>query len=334
VPAARPWRLLSLAPTDADRVHGWFAPLPDVEVVLLEERSADAVHRSIVAAEIVLPDWSGALRVTAADVGVAARLAFVQSASVGLDSLDVEALTAAGIPVAHPAGINAPSVAEWCLAAALAVWRDLPAADRDVRDGRWDAFATTGRGNRELARARVGILGFGAVGSRTARLFAAIGADVAYWTRTPRSMADTDGVPWLPLEGLIGRSDVLVSNLALVPDTVGLIDAHRLALLPADAVVIDAGRGGIVDHAALLAGIRSGAIRGAAIDVFEHEPLPADSPLRAEPRILLSPHAASATRESIDRTFRFVVANIARGMRGEALEKVANGVDPVVRRRA
>lgn len=330
---ARPWRLLSLAPTDPERVRGWFAGLPDLELVLLPGRTQGAVRAAIADAELVLSDWSSALRITAGEVAAAPHLALVQSASVGLDSLDVAALTVAGIPVAHPAGLNAPSVAEWCLAAALYLWRELRSADEDVRAGRFDPFALPARGNRELAGARVGILGYGDVGSRTARLFAAIGADVAYWTRRERSPAETGGVPWLALDELVARSDVLVSNLALTAETAGLLDARRLGFLPLEAIVIDAGRGGIVDHVALLDRIRASAVRGAAIDVFELEPLPADSPLRTEPRVLLSPHAAATTRESLARIFGHVVANIGRATRGEPLEKVANGVDPIVRRR-
>jgi D-3-phosphoglycerate dehydrogenase len=180
---------------------------------------------------------------------------------------------------------------------------------------------------------RVGVLGFGAVGSRVARLFSAIGCDVAYWTRRRRALDEESGATWLPLDDLVERSDILIDNLSLTPETRGLMDAERLAALPRGAIVIDAGRGGIVDHVALLAAVETGALRGAAIDVFEEEPLPLDSPLRRSDRILLSSHAASATPQALARVFSRVSDNVRRAVAGEPVESVVNGLDPVVRRR-
>ena len=331
--SADPWILLSLAPAPADRVRGWFAATPELDIRFPEERTAEAVRAAIANAEIVLSDWSGALRVDAAEVAAAPRLAFLMSPAVGLDSVDLDALTAAGVVVANTAGLNAPSVAEWCLGAAFAVARSLVWVDRRVREGDWPQLELPERGATELAGLRVGVLGFGAVGSRVARLFAAIGCDVAYWTRHPRSSDEAAVATWLPLDELLERSDVLVDNLALAPETRGLIDASRLAALPRGAIVVDAGRAGILDHVALLAAIETGALRGAAIDVFEHEPLPADSPLRRSERILLSSHAAATTSQSIGRIFSRVAANVRRTVGGEPVEGVVNGLDPIVRRR-
>jgi phosphoglycerate dehydrogenase-like enzyme len=331
--SADPWVLLSLAPAPADRVRGWFAATPELDVRFPEERTAEAVRAAIADAEIVLSDWSGALRVGAAEVAMAPRLAFLMSPAVGLDSVDLDALTAAGVVVANTAGLNAPSVAEWCLGAAFAVARSLVWVDRRVREGDWPQLELPERGATELAGLRVGVLGFGAVGSRVARLFAAIGCDVAYWSRHPRPSDEAASAIWLPLDELLERSDILVDNLALAPETRGLIDASRLAALPRGAMVVDAGRAGVLDQVALLAAIETGALRGAAIDVFEHEPLPADSPLRRSERILLSSHAAATTSQSIGRIFGRVAANVRRAVDGEPVEGVVNGLDPMVRRR-
>lgn len=328
------WVLLSLAPVPAERVQGWFDGIDGLTIRLPEERSAAAVRAAIVDAEIVISDWSGSLRVDAAEIAVADRLAFLMSPSVGLDNLDLEALTAAGVVVANTAGLNAPSVAEWCLAAAFAVARSLAWVDREIRDGAWPQFELPERGSSELAGLRVGVLGFGAVGSRVARLFGAIGCDVAYWTRRRRTSDEEAGATWLPLDDLIERSDILIDNLSLTPETRNLVDASRLELLPRGAIVIDAGRAGIVDHVALLAAIETGTLRGAAIDVFEEEPLPLDSPLRRSDRILLSSHAASATPQALARVFSRVTDNVRRAIVGEPIESVVNGLDPVVRRRA
>ncbi|HEX5825605.1 MAG TPA: NAD(P)-dependent oxidoreductase [Candidatus Limnocylindrales bacterium] len=327
------WVLLSLAPAPAERVQGWFEGTDGLTIRLPAERTADAVRAAIGDADLVISDWSSTLRFDAAEIAAAGRLSFLMSPSVGLDSLDLEALTAAGVVVANTAGLNAPSVAEWCLAAAFAVARSVVWVDREVHDGRWPQFELPERGSTELAGLRVGVLGFGAVGSRVARLFGAIGCDVAYWTRRRRPPDEEAGATWLPLEDLLARSDVLVDNLSLTPETRGLIDASRLAMLPRGAIVVDAGRGGIVDHVALLAAIETGGVRGAAIDVFEQEPLPIDSPLRRSDRVLLSSHTASATPQALARMFGRVSDNIRRAIAGEPVEGVVNGLDPVARRR-
>jgi D-3-phosphoglycerate dehydrogenase len=137
----------------------------------------------------------------------------------------------------------------------------------------------------------------------------------------------------MDLDALLARSQVLVVVVALAPQTRGLLDTARLARLPAGAFVVNAARGGVLDEDALLTAVRSGHLAGAALDVYATEPLPADSPLRGEDRILLSPHAAGATREAQGRLITAVVDNIRRAVTGEPVAHVVNGVDPLVRRR-
>jgi phosphoglycerate dehydrogenase-like enzyme len=304
------WELLSLAPVPPDRVAAW-----------------------IETADIVVSDWSGALRVDRAEVAIAERLAFLMSPSVGLDNLDLDALTTAGVVVANTAGLNAPAVAEWCLGATFAVARSLAWVDGQVRSGEWPQFELPERGATEIAGLRVGVVGFGAVGSRVAALFGAIGCEVAYWTRRRRPAHEEGGAMWMRLPELAARSDVLVVNVSLATETRGLVDAAVLAELPRGAIVIDASRGGVVDHLALLGVVEIGSLRGAAIDVFEREPLPADSPLRRSDRILLSSHAAATTGQSMARIFTLVSDNIRRAVAGEPVRSIVNGLGPVVVRR-
>jgi phosphoglycerate dehydrogenase-like enzyme len=328
------WRLLSLAPAARDRVRSWFAGIPDLEVVFPAEPSPAAIIAAIEDVDLVISDWSGSLRVEAATVAAASRLCFVMSPSVGLDSIDVDALTSAGVVVASPAGLNAPSVAEWCLAAAFAVSRSLVWVDRQVRDGAWPQLELPERGSTELAGLRVGVIGFGAVGSRVAALFGAIGCEVAYWSRRRRTADEERGAAWLPLVDLARRSDILVVNISLAPETRGLVDAALIGELPRGAILVDASRGGVVDHVALLGAIETGALRGAAIDVFEREPLPPDSPLRRSDRLLLSSHAASTTAQSLTRVFGLVAENVRRAVAGEPILSVVNGLGPVAARRS
>jgi D-3-phosphoglycerate dehydrogenase len=330
---ANDWVVLSLAPVARERVEAWFDGIAGLRIELPAERTPDAVRAAIADADIVISDWSGALRIDPPEIAASHRLAFVMSPAVGLDSVDLDALTEAGVVVANTAGLNAPSVAEWCLAATFAVARSLAWVDGQVRSGVWPQFELPERGSTEIAGLRVGVVGFGAVGGRVAGLFAAIGCDVAYWTRHRRTADEEHGATWLPLAELAARSDVLVINVSLAPETRGLIDAAILAELPRGAIVVDASRGGVVDQIALLGAVETGRLRGAAIDVFEREPLPADSPLRRSDRILLSSHAAATTGQAMVRIFALVADNVRRAVGGEPVRSVVNGLGPIVIRR-
>jgi D-3-phosphoglycerate dehydrogenase len=327
------WRLLSLAPVPPDRVTAWFGAIPGLHIELPDERTPDAVRAAIGDADIVVTDWSGTLRVDAAEVALARRLSFVMSPGVGLDNVDLDALTTAGVVVANTAGLNAPSVAEWCFGAAFAVARSVVWVDRRIRDGEWPQLEMAERGSTEVAGLRVGVVGFGAVGSRVAALFRTIGCEVGYWTRRRRSAEEERGASWMRLPDLAARSDILVVNVSLTPETRGLVDAAILTELPRGAIVIDASRGGVVDHLALLGAVETGSLRGAAIDVFEHEPLEAGSPLRRSDRILLSSHAAATTAQSLVRIFSLVTDNVRRAVSGEPVRSVVNGLGPIVSRR-
>lgn len=328
--AAGDWRLLVLAPLGEELVHGLFDPL-GARVSVPAERTRDGLHAALEAAELVVGDFTGALALDAEAVAAAPRLAFAQMPSVGVDSCDAEALTAAGVPLANTAGANARSVAEWALAAAFDLSRQLTWADRRMRAGGWPQMELAGRGADELANRRVGVLGVGAIGTETARLFGALGCRVAYWSRRRRE----SGVhgEYKELDELLASSDILVVCLPLVPGTRGLLDARRLALLPRGALLINVARGGIAPDDAVLAALESGGLAGAALDVYEREPLPGDHPLRSHDNVLLSPHAAGATRQAQLNIITAVLDNVRAAVEGRPVAHVVNDVDPLVRRR-
>jgi phosphoglycerate dehydrogenase-like enzyme len=327
-----PWSLLALPPLDASLLEALFADIP-VSVTAPAERTADVVTEAIADAEIVVGDWSGGLNLSAAQINAAKRLAFVQQPSVGVDSLDIPALTAAGIPAANTAGANAVSVAEWCVGAAFASLRWLAWADAKVRAGEWPQLEISRRGGGELTGRRVGVIGMGQIGVECAKRFVALGADVAHWSRRQRTADEAGGTRWMPLDDLLAHSQLLVVVIALSDETRGLLSADKLALMPPGAYLVNAARGGIVDEPALQAALASGALAGAALDVYATEPLNADSPLRSDDRILLSPHAGGATREAQGRLIGAVVENVRRAVAGEPVLHVVNGLDPVIRRR-
>ncbi|MFI6594745.1 NAD(P)-dependent oxidoreductase [Nonomuraea sp. NPDC050536] len=318
-----PWNLLALPPLPEDLVRAILAPLGDrVEVRVPAARDRGSLLDGLAEAEIVLGDWSAELALDAEAVAAAPRLAFVQQPAVGVEGYDLDALAAAGVPLANAAGVNATSVAEWCLAAALSLARKLGEADAAVRAGEWPQQQLR---PRELAGSRVGIVGFGPIGVICKRLFEAFGCQVAYWTRTPREEPG-----YTALDGVIADSDVLVVVIALSEETRGMIDAGRMK---EGALLINAARGGVVNQAALAAAIESGHLGGAALDVFDAEPLPVDDPLRKLDRVLLSPHVAGVTPASTGRLLTATMANLTAALEGRPVEHVVNGVSQVITRK-
>lgn len=328
----RRWRLTALVPLPAEAVVA-FAPGLDVDITVPRERTPEAAREAVAEADLLLGDFTGLLRVDAALVAAAPRLAFVQQPTVGVESLDLDALADAGVPAANAAGANAVSVAEWCLLGALAACRQASWADASVRAGGWPQLEVAERGCVDLAGRRVGIVGFGPIGQAAASRFAAFGCPVAYWSRTRRAPAEEAGAAYLGFDELVTTSDVLVVVVALAPETQGLLDRARLAALPRGAVVVNAARGGIVDEDALVELLDSGHLAGAALDVFATEPLSADSPLRTHERVFLSPHVAGATLQARVRILQSVQSNLRRAITGEPVDNVVNGVDPLVHRR-
>ena len=313
------WTLLALPPVPQELVLSLFGDL-EVTLLPLPERTQAAVDALLPRADLVLADWSPSLRVDAPGD----RVCFVQQPSVGYDGVDADALAAAGVPLANCAGANSTSVAEWCVSAVLALLRRTVTADEAVRAGRWPQ---TSLGGQELAGKRVGVVGMGSAARASALLFAAFGCQVTYWSRRRHPDAP---VPYAELDDLLAGSDIVVVVIALGPQTRGLVDARRLK---AGALLVNGARGEVVSEPALLAALEDGHLGGAALDVFAVEPLPADSPLRAAPGLLLSPHMAGSTAQSTGRIIGQATANLRRVLAGEPVVDVVNGVDPCVRRR-
>lgn len=319
-------------PLPADAVRAFIGDLP-VEIVVPESRDAAGVHAALAHGDLVLGDFSGEIRIGTAEVEAAPNVVFVQQPSVGVELIDLDACAGAGIVVSNCAGANDVSVAEWCVGATFDLVRSMTWADGQVRQGEWPQLDIAERGCSELAGKSVGIVGFGPIGVACARMYAALDCPVSYWSRRRRAPDEENGAAYRELDDLMRTSEVLVVVIARGPTTEGLINAERIALLPPGAYVVSAGRGGIVDEDALLAAVDSGAMRGAALDVMTTEPLPLDSPLRSNDRILLSPHVAGATVQGRMRVVQQTVANLRRAVSGEPVIAVCNGLDPLIRRR-
>ncbi len=330
-----PWTLAVLSPLPEEMQAALTAGLP-VEVVLPAGDEAGSVADALRHADLVLYDWRfAATGLDAAAIADATRLAFVQQPSVGVPGHDLDALAKAGIPLANAAGFNAAAVAEWVLGALFGVARHLRWVEDELRAGRWPQLDVIARGPLEIGGRRVGLVGYGPIGQALVPCLRALGCPVSYWSRSrrpPEAEAET-GVTYRDLDDLIAGSDILINVIALGPMTRDLLSAPRLALLPPGAIVVSASRGGIVDEEAVVRAVEGGQLAGAAFDVYETEPLPADSPLRGSDRILLTSHTAGSTVESAERMVALIRDNLERATSGRGVRNVVNGADPVVRRR-
>jgi phosphoglycerate dehydrogenase-like enzyme len=276
-------------------------------------------------AEVLIPAMS---RIDATVMDCVSGLRLIHQWGAGLDGVDVDAASRRRILVANvPAGVggNAESVAEWCVMAAIAVNRRLPVLQRTVRTGAvWGDPP-----GRSLHGRTAGIVGLGGIGQALAQRLRPFGMRVLGVRRRPDpELAARLGLDWIggagQLPELLRQSDCLFLCLPLTEATRGLIDERALALLPEGACVVNAGRGGVVDHAALVRALDSGRLGGAALDVFEQEPLDPASPLADRPDVVATPHIAGVTDSSYRGIAQRVIENIRRLHEGRPLLDCVN----------
>ncbi|MBK1690939.1 2-hydroxyacid dehydrogenase [Ectothiorhodospira mobilis] len=247
-------------------------------------------------------------------------------AATGTNNVDLEAARRLGIPVCNVRDYATASVVQHVFALILALTVQLPRYDADVRAGAWSRsrqFCLLDHPIRELAGRRLGIIGHGVLGRATAQAARAFGMEVV----VARSLAGGPPDPErVPLDTLLASSDVVSLHCPLTPQTRGLMDTRRLAAMPADALLINTARGGIVDAEALAHALRQGTLGGAGIDVLEPEPPPADHPLLAGdiPNLIVTPHVAWAAVESRQR----MVAGLADNIRAFREGRPRNQVNP------
>ncbi len=264
-------------------------------------------------------------RVDAALIAAAPALRVVSSCSVGVDHVDLAAATARGIPVGNTPGVLTETTADLAFALLLAAARRIAEADRFVRAGEWTAERAWDPAlllGRDVAGATLGLVGFGAIGAAVARRAHGFGMRVLAWSRSGRSAPGVEVVRELP--ELLGQSDFVSVHVARAPETLGLVGPRELAQMKPGAILVNTARGGIVDESALVAALASGRLAAAALDVFEREPLPPESPLLRAPNLVLAPHIGSASRATRARMAELCVANLLAGLGGERLPHCAN----------
>lgn len=299
---------------------------PDVTVALQEigpYRVASAPTAEAIAAETA----GASLIVVRATIptGIASREAGLRALvrhGAGLDMIDVAEATGAGVLVANVPGANALTVAEHAIWTALALLRRNPQVTRDLHAAGWAAARSHSDHGRELSGRTLGVLGLGSIGKVLARI-ARLGFGMPVLAHT-RSGTVADGVQVVSLSDLLERSDVLVLCAPLTEETREMIDAAALAKMKPGAILINVARGPLVNEVALIAALRSGHLGGAALDVFDTQPLPPDNPLLTMPNVILTPHMAGITEESMLRMGQGVVAEAHRILAGELPVNLVN----------
>ena len=290
---------------------------------------------ALASCQIVFGDWTHELGLDAELLDRAGHCLAVLQPTAGTDGIDLAHAAALGMPVANAPGTNDRAVAEWTVMAILAMLKDVWRHHAGVLAGRWDMLESFETGVYELGDRTVGILGLGRIGQAVAARLAGfelgriVYADVV---AAPAAVERRLGVTRVSVDELCSVSDAITVHAPLLPSTRGLLDARRLALMSADTVIVNAARGPIIDEAALCEALDAGRLRGAALDVFSVEPLPMDSPLRARPNVLLSPHLAGSTNEARRRMISSALRNLDGVLRGGVPSHVVNGVDGVPRR--
>ncbi len=253
----------------------------------------------------------GTDEVSAAVLDAAPHLKVVAKFGVGFDNIDVEAARRRGIQVTYTPGATSDAVADLAMGLILALARQIPLADTSVKTGRWDRPASVG-----VWRKTLGIVGLGGIGKALAKRARGFEMRIlAFDTAPDITFVREHEIRMGSLDTLLREADFVSIHVPLTPQTRGLIGERQLRLMKRTAFLINAARGGLVDEDALTRVLREGAISGAALDVFVHEP-PLDSPLLALPNVILTPHMAGDTPECTEGKGLMSAGDVARVLQG------------------
>jgi phosphoglycerate dehydrogenase-like enzyme len=286
----------------------------DFPIVVVDETDKDAFRREMADADILLHVLEP---VTAAVIDAARHLRLIQKIGIGVNTIDLDAARHRGIAVCNMPGTNTQAVAEMTLLLMLATLRRLAHLDRLTRAGKgWKLEPELPDNLGELSGRTVGLVGFGGIARRLVPMLQAIGAKVVYTTRQP--VADSP-IRFLPLAELLPVVDVLSLHLPLTVQTTGMIDAAAFSAMKRGSILINTARGPLVDEAALFEALTSGHLRGAGLDVFAREPVSTDDPLLKLQNVVITPHLAWLTIETLERSLSVITENCQRLRTGEPL---------------
>ena len=278
------------------------------DVTHIDDSSSEAFLEILKVADALVV--RSATKIGPAMIGLAPELKVIGRAGVGIDNVDVDAASASGVAVYNAPGGNTIAAAEMTMALILSLIRKIPAAERSVRDGHWDRSAFKGN---ELRGRTLGLIGAGRIGGEVARRCQTFGMDcIVYDPYLTPDRAASINVRLVDLNNVLDNADVISIHVPLTDETRHLVDDDALSRMRSGVLVINASRGGVIDESALAHALEAGAIAGAALDVYEREPLPDDSPLRDAPNLVLTPHLGGSTSEAQVEVAREVAVHIVR----------------------
>ncbi len=283
-----------------------------LDVVVVDEDDAGTFRREMADTDVLLHVLKP---VNAEDIAVAPRLRLIQKIGVGVNTIDLEAAKKSGVAVANMPGTNSQAVAELTLMLMLAAGRRAVQLDRQTRAGAgWKSEPELFDRVSEIHGKTVGLIGYGAVPRLLAPVLVALGAKVLYVATNPK--ADAAG-EWRELTDLVAQSDIVSLHVPETPETAGMINADLISRFRSGAILINTARGGLVDEPALCDALCSGRVSAAGLDVFALEPVDQDNPLLALDNVVVTPHVAWLTPETLDRSLVIAIENCRRLRDGE-----------------
>jgi phosphoglycerate dehydrogenase-like enzyme len=271
----------------------------------------------------IIYSWGAKRSVMEKLLAASGKVRWIHSRSAGLDGLLFPALVESPVPLTNGRGVFSQSLGEFVIGAVLFFAKDFRRMLRSQKAGVWDQFDTTEVGGQTL-----GIVGYGDIGRAIARRAKALDMNVLALRRRPELSAGDENISRVygyekKLE-MVGQCDYVVAAAPLTPETKGLLGAREFAAMKKTAIVMNVGRGPVIDESALTQALQAGTIAGAALDVFEVEPLPAESPLYKMENVLLSAHSADHTPDWLDQAMLFFYKNLENFHRGKPLLNIVD----------
>lgn len=305
-------RLLVIAPPEFGPLELLRHEAPDVEWSIgtnVESLRSDARNADAV---LIAPRYASLLTDLWLDFG---NVRWIHTLAAGVESLPFDLLRNTDVVITNSRGLYADALGEFAIAAMLWFAKDLRRMIRNQEDRLWEPYDV-----QRLEGRTAGIIGYGGIGHAVGRRAEALGMSVLT-TRRRRELGDPT------IDEVIAESDYVVLCAPLTPSTWRLISRERIAAMNPGAVLINVGRGGTVDEEALIDALRDHRIRGAALDVFDAEPLPREHPLWQLDNVLISPHTADHTEDAHLRAMNFYIENLRRFRAGESLENIVDKVE-------
>ncbi|MDJ0619780.1 MAG: D-glycerate dehydrogenase [Calothrix sp. MO_192.B10] len=297
------------------KIEIWEERQPPPEQILLEKaRSANGIIC------LLTDPIDKRLIESATDLKVISQMA------VGYDNIDIATATAKMIPVGHTPGVLTDTTADFTWALLMTAARRLLEADRFTRSGLWKTWEPDLLLGASITGATLGIIGFGRIGQAIARRAQGFDMRILYTgkNRSDLHLENTLGVDFVSLERLLEESDFVTIHTPLSRDTYHLLSDRQFELMKPDAILINTARGAVVDPKALYRALSKGQIAGAALDVTEPEPLPSDSPLLTLDNLIITPHIASASRQTREKMANMAIENLIAGLNGDRLPYCVN----------